>query len=115
MAEPATYGRMAGRYFSQCPTCRTGHVKGPDCAGSGPVLARIQRQTDKRQLRRYLDQTPEVYSWYRGLIISSFDPYDVFENDEQDCRHGCNGHCERWGGQDNPCTFICHPPWPELE
>jgi hypothetical protein len=26
--------------------------------------------------------------------------------DWSDCRHGCNGDCERWGGE--RCDFTCH-------
>jgi hypothetical protein len=67
---------------------------------------RIQRKVEKQRFHRWLAETPEVQQ--RGLIFFPFDPYDVYENDEQDCQHGCNGDCKTSDHGSERCTFMCH-------
>lgn len=96
---PAVRDRMAGRYFGQCPTCRTHRHPGPDCAGNGPVPARQRRKQEHQALERYVRDE---------LGTAPLDPLV----DESDCQHGCNGLCLRSGS--DRCDFTCHPSWSEM-
>lgn len=91
---PPGRDRMAGRYFTQCPACRTHRVLGPCCAGDGPVPPKTTRHRERAALRRHVDD------------LLATDPADPLV-DPSDCRHGCNGMCVESGSE--RCDFTCHP------
>lgn len=90
-AVPPIRDRLAGRYFSQCPSCRTHRVLGPCCGGSGAVPAKTRRQAERRALRRCVDDE---------LGTTPRDPF----LDQSDCIHGGAGA----PGCSEQCTFVCH-------
>lgn len=89
---PVAGDRMAGRYYTCCG-CTSTRNFGPDCWG-GPTATRSRRKVEKRQTRRYVNH---------HLGSTPVNPLA----DPSDCRHGCNGDCERHGS--DICTFMCHP------
>jgi hypothetical protein len=92
-APPPSRDRLPGRYYDQCPACRSHRCNGPDCAGGGPADPRTARKRDHAALRRYVTD------------LLGTQPHDPLI-DPSDCQHGCNGACVETGS--DRCDFTCH-------
>ncbi len=64
----------------------------------------VMRQVgvDARWNRHSVAPPPD---WPEPSLDADLDPAD-------DCRHGCNGRCVRYGSE--RCDFTCHPAWNEM-
>lgn len=69
--------------------------------GDGKGARRFQRHRERGEFARSLAPVTDL-DWLVSLQPSLYDL--------SDCRHGCNGDCEKWGGE--VCDFTCHPPLP---
>ena len=94
-----------------CGLCSPHKHRGNGDPVRAPWVVNRELGKKRRWGRHDVEQGQEVWP-LRYLIMGSFDPYDMFENDEQDCQHGCNGYCVRSGSE--RCTFMCHPSWEEM-